>query len=53
LKQLEQSRREQITQLIHRPVSRKAAQVFLYCEPGEGPGARRSELLYDRQTPLE
>src|SRR5207249_9711093 len=53
LKQLEQSRRKQITQLIHHPVSGEAAQVFLHCEQDEGPGARRSELLYDRQTALE
>src|SRR5947207_9066270 len=53
LKQLEQSRGEQVTQLIYHPVSGEAAQVFLHCEQNEGPGARRSELLYDRQTPLE
>src|SRR6059058_1840262 len=53
LKQLEQSRCEQITQLIHHPVSGEAAQVFLHCEQDEGPGARRSELLYNWQTTLE
>src|SRR5437763_4732068 len=53
LKQLQQSRREQVTQLINHPVSGKAAQIFLHCEQDEGPGARRSELLYNRQTPLE
>src|SRR4029450_8257284 len=53
LKQLEQSRGEQITQLIHHPVSGEAPQVFLHCEQDKGPGARRSELLYNRQTPLE
>src|SRR5882672_1558596 len=53
LKQLEQSRREQVTQLIHHPVSRETSQVFLYCEQNEGPGPRRSKLLYNRQTPLE
>jgi hypothetical protein len=53
LKQLEQSRGEQVTQLIHYPVAGEAAQVFLHCEQDEGPGPRRSELLYDRQTPLE
>src|SRR5882724_8306675 len=45
LKQLEQSRGQQVTQLIHHPVSGEAAQVFLHCEPNEGPGARRSKLL--------
>src|SRR5437868_5616329 len=53
LKQLEQSRGEQVTQLIHHPVAGKAAQVFLHCEQDESPGARRSEVLYDRQTLLE
>src|SRR6266550_3369635 len=53
LKQLEQPRGEQVTQLIHHPVARKAAQVFLHCEQDEGPGTRRGELLYDRQTPLK
>src|SRR5206468_5315308 len=53
LKQLEQSGGEQVTQLIHHSVSGEAAQVFLHCEQDEGPGARRSELLYHRQTPLE
>src|SRR5206468_8089511 len=52
-KQLEQSRGEQVTQLIHHPVAGEAAQVFLHCEQDKGPGARRSELLHDRQTPLE
>src|SRR5881275_179261 len=53
LKQLEQSRGEQVTQLIHHPVAGEAAEVFLHCEQDECPCARRSELLYDRQTPLE
>ena len=53
LKQLEQSRGKQVTQLIHQPVAGKAAEIFLHREQDEGPGARRSELLYDRQASLE
>src|SRR6266542_4491381 len=53
LKQLEQSGGKQVSQLIHHSVAREAPQVFLHCEQDEGPGARRSELLYHRQTPLE
>src|SRR5437870_1572946 len=53
LKQLEQSRGEQVTQLIHHPVPGEAAQVFLHCEQDEGPGAWRSELLYNWQTALK
>src|SRR6266508_4698212 len=53
LKQLEQSRGEQVTQLIHHPIAGEAAQVFLHRKQDEGPGPRRSELLYNRQTSLE
>src|SRR5438093_4909622 len=53
LKQLQQPGGKKITQLIHHPVSGEAAQVFLHGEQREGPGARRSELLYDWSTALE
>src|SRR5438045_6859624 len=44
LKQLEQSRCEQVTQLIHQPVAGGTAQIFLDCEPAESPGARPRQL---------
>src|SRR5215211_4715863 len=52
-KQLEQPCGEQVTELIHHPIAGEAAQVFVHREQDEGPGARRSKLLYDRQTSLK